>query len=92
MRNMPVDQEIFNNGESDVHEDLLDPNAIAPERQYLQSDTDEDSDCEIIERSRPEIPPLTPPALDDIAEDVDPDNEPKKVETLFIAPMILRQL
>jgi hypothetical protein len=89
---MQIDQEIVDLTEqSEINENMLDANAIAPERADLWLGPDEeDPDCQIIDDTRPEKPRPTPP-LENEEED-EPMAQPPKMEALLTSPITLRQL
>jgi hypothetical protein len=92
VKTMQIDQEIVDLTEqSEVNENILNANAIAPERADLWLGPDEeDPDCEIIDDARPEKPRPTPP-LENEEED-EPMAQPPKMEALLTSPITLRQL
>lgn len=94
VQNMEIEKEILDLTEqSEINENLLDANAIPPERADLWLDEDqEDTDCQIIEDPRPEKPRPTPPLEDDGEDRDELTAEPKNMESLLISPITLRQL
>jgi len=94
VKNMQVEKEILDlTGQSEINEDLLDANAIPPERESLWRDQDEeDPDCQIIEDPWPEMPQLSPPLEEAGIDDAEPTAQPTKMEALLISPITLRKL
>jgi hypothetical protein len=81
---MQIDQEIVDlTGATELNADLLDVNAIPPERKdYWADDEDQDPDCLIVEDRRADVPAKTPPP--EIARPDDP-----QVETWNMHPWML---
>jgi len=95
LQTMQIEKEMVDlTGQSELNENLLDANAIPPERTDLWRDKDEeDPDCQIIEDARPEKPRSTTPLEDDGEDDREESTaEPKNRQSLLISPITLRQL
>jgi hypothetical protein len=94
VKTMQIDQEVIDlTGQSEINENMLDANAIAPERADLWLGPDEeDPDCQIIDDTRPEKPRPTPPLENDSEGEDEPMAQPPKMEALLTSPITLRQL
>jgi hypothetical protein len=95
VKTMQIDREIIDlSGQAEINEDLLDPNAIPPERESQWPDPDDqDPDCQIIEDPRPERPLPSPPLGEDWDNDTTgPTAQPTKMEVLLLSTTSLRQL
>lgn len=87
MKDMPVDSEVEDiTAQKTLNLNVLDVNAIPPERKDLWTNN-EDNDCEIIDL--PDRPPRTPSPEPETPEDV---SGPFKMRELLTHPMTLREL
>lgn len=101
VRNIPIDQEINEiTDDTELNQDLLQPNEIQPERQDLWLEPSEiNPDCYVVDpNARGEIPRATPPLDGDLTSadteaevNAGPESTPK-LSQLFTSDITLRQL
>jgi len=74
---MHIDREIIDLADAnELNTDLLDPNAIHPERKDIwPEEEDQDPDCHIVDDPRAAVPPKTPPPEE--PHNTDSESDPK---------------